>query len=213
MDHFRNLNLIHFLDFYLMFFFVVSTVRYFGLYRAITAIAWSVPGRWPKLLELIKQHSTVFIRWTTLFPAIVALLLSLAQVVASRVVWSSANLTVGELLVYWPFLVLIVPVTLAMIAVDVYSVLLSMPLDRAAIEKSFDQAEYWLRSRTAHVVRWFTLGFINPRQRVTAEVQKALGEASQYLNLALWGMSVQVGLRVVCGLAIWLTWWWLGVSG
>ena len=107
---------------------------------------------------------------------------------------------------YWGYLFLIVPTALAMIAVDVYSVLLSMPLDRAAIEKSFDQAEYWLRSRTAHVVRWFTLGFINPRERIATDVQKALNDASGYLNLALWGLSVQVGLRVLCGLSIWLTW-------
>ena len=206
MDHLRQLNLLHFLDFYLMFFFVVSTVRYFGLYRAITGIAWSVPGRWPNLLTLIKEHSTILIHWTNLLPAIVALLLSLAQVIASRVVFVNANLTVGELGHYWGFLFLVVPTALAMIAVDVYSVLLSMPLDRSAIEKSFDQAEYWLRSPTAHVVRWFTLGFINPRRKVATEVQKALNDASGYLNLALWGLSVQVGLRVVCGLCIWLTW-------
>jgi hypothetical protein len=210
MEHLWNLNLIHFLDFYMMFFFVLSTARYFKLYLAITSIAWSVPGRWPKLLELIKQHSTVFMTWSTVLPGLMVLLLSLVQVIASRVVWAGADLTARDLVEHWLFLLLIVPAALAMFAVDIYSVLLSMPLDRPAIEKSFDNAEYWLRSRTAHVVRWFTLGFINPRQKITAEVKKALDEASKYLNLALWGWSIQVAVRVICGLSIWLAWWAIG---
>src|SRR5947208_1937526 len=121
MEQLWNLNLIHFLDFYLMFFFVVSTIRYFGLYWAICSIAWSVPGRWPKLLELIREHSTIFIHWGTMLPFVLALVLSLVQVLASRVVWSYANLSAGDLAAHWLFLLLIVPVTLAMIAVDVFS--------------------------------------------------------------------------------------------
>jgi hypothetical protein len=206
MDQFWNLNLLHFLDFYLMFFTVLSTVRYFRLYWTISSMAWSVPGRWPKLLDLIKHHSTIFLTWSTVLPGLMVLLTSVAQLVASRVVWAGADVTAGQLVEHWPFLLLVVPAALLMFAVDVYSMCLSMPLDRPAIEKSFDTAEYWLRSRTAHVVRWFTLGFINPRRKVTDEVQKALNEASKYLNLALWGWSVQVAVRVACGLALWLSW-------
>ncbi len=209
MSALQHLNLIHFLDFYLVFFFVLSTARYFKLYWAICRIAFSVPGRWPKLLELIREHSTILMSWSTLLPGALALLLSLMQVVASRVVWTNADLTAGDLAAHWAFLFLIVPAALVMFAVDVYSVVLPMPLDRPAIEQSFDQAEYWLNSRTAHVVRWFTLGYINPRRKVAAEVRKALSAASGYLNLALWGWSVQVAARVVCGLSIWLAWWWI----
>jgi len=56
------------------------------------------------------------------------------------------------------------------------------------------------------VVRIFTLGYINPRQMVNVEVRKALLEASQLLQLSLWWISVQVGLRVVFGLSVWGMW-------
>ena len=41
------------------------------------------------------------------------------------------------------------------------------------------------------VVRFFTLGYVNPRQMVAAEVRGALVNASQVLNSSLWWMSVQ----------------------
>ena len=64
----------------------------------------------------------------------------------------------------------------------------------------------WLTSRTAHVVRFFTLGFVNPRRLVNTEVQKALVDATRQLNTNLWWMTVQMGLRIAFGLSLWLTW-------
>ena len=58
----------------------------------------------------------------------------------------------------------------------------------------------------ATVLRVFTLGFVNPRRMVAVEVQKALLEASRMLNSTLWWVTVQVGLRIAFGLALWLTW-------
>ena len=66
-------------------------------------------------------------------------------------------------------------------------------------------AEFWLRSRTATVVRVFTLGYVNPRHLVAIEVQKALVEASRLLNTTLWWMAVQTTLRLLFGLSLWLT--------
>jgi hypothetical protein len=87
-----------------------------------------------------------------------------------------------------------------------YGVMAIGQFDRREMETYFDQAEYWLRSHTAHVVRIFTLGYINPRHMVGVEVRKALVEASQLLQVNLWWMTVQVGLRVAFGLALWGTW-------
>ena len=93
-----------------------------------------------------------------------------------------------------------------MFAVDVYSAVAVGTFDRHEMEKYFDQAEYWLRSRTAHVVRIVTLGYVNPRQMVDVEVRKALTEASELLKVNLWWITVQVGLRVAFGLSLWGTW-------
>ena len=96
--------------------------------------------------------------------------------------------------------------TVFMIGLDGYVYTHLSPFNRGLLEKYFDQAEYWLRSRTAHVVRIFTLGYVNPRAQVGHEVRKALVQASALLNAQLWWVNVQVGLRLAFGLALWATW-------
>jgi hypothetical protein len=80
-------------------------------------------------------------------------------------------------------------------------------IDRETAEKYFDQAEYWLGSRNADVIRVVTFGFINPRKMVADEVRKALLSAvSETLNTSLWWWIGQIVLRFSFGLSLWLTW-------
>jgi hypothetical protein len=181
-------------------------VRRVGQYLSIGRLVLTGPGRWPRLLELVKRHQMIFLTWSTLLPGLVALSLSLMQLYASRQVWPQARLTAGELAGHWLALAVVLPLGLAMVALDLYGVVVVGRFDRAEMEKYFDQAEYWLRSRAATVVRVFTFGFVNPRRLVADEVQKALVAASQLLNTTLWWMSVQVSLRIAFGLAVWVTW-------
>src|SRR5262249_18007381 len=160
------LNLIRFFDFYLMFTFVASTVRRVGQYLSIGRLVVTGPGRWPKLLALVKEHRMLFLTWSTVLPALLALLLSLIQLVASHEVWPQAQLTAGALAAHWWALAATVPLGLAMFALDIYGILVVGGFDRAEMEKYFDQAEYWLRSRAATVVRVVTLGIVNPRRMV-----------------------------------------------
>ena len=125
---------------------------------------------------------------------------------ASRLFWPQAQVLTGELVDVWPALVAIASIGLAMLAVDVYGMIDVGTLDRQEMEKYFDQAEYWLRSKTAHVVRVFTFGRINPRRMVADEVRKALVDVAQMLNTSLWWMTLQLGLRIAFGLSVWLTW-------
>jgi hypothetical protein len=206
MSGFWSVNLIHFFDFYLMLAFLAGTVRRFEQYQAIGRLVLTGPGRWPCLLTLVKQHRTIFLTWATVLPGLLALGLSLAQLVASRQVWPHADLTTGQLAAHWLGVAVVAPLGLAMLGVDCYGILVVGQLDRALMEKYFDQAEYWLRSRTAHVVRVFTFGFVNPRRMVNVEVRKALIQASRMLNTTLWWVTVQVGLRVAFGLSLWVTW-------
>jgi hypothetical protein len=207
----RELNLIHFLDFYFTATFVIGTLRRIGQYREIGRLVWLMPGRWPNLLQLVKQHRTIFMTWATVAPAFLALLIMGVQLVASRVVFPEAGqgdtgLTLGKLASYPLALIGVTLVGLAMLFIDLYTLIRIGVLDRAVVEKNFDQAEYWLKSRTATVVRWFTLGFVNPRRMVHEEVQKALVGASNLVNRSLYWVSLQMGLRLAFGLALWLTW-------
>jgi hypothetical protein len=206
MAGFWDLNLIHLFDFYLMLALLASIAQRFGRYQAIGRLVLAGPTRWPRLLDLVRHHRMIFLTWPTVLPALLALVLSLVQWIASRRIWPHADLTAGQLAEHWLAILAVVPLGLAMIGVDVYGVVVVGELDRALLEKYFDQAEYWLRSRTAHVVRVFTFGMVNPRQMVNVEVGKALLEASRMLNSTLWWVTAQVGLRVAFGLSLWLTW-------
>lgn len=206
-----QLNLIRFLDFYFTLTFVVGTVRRIGQYREIGRLIWLMPGRWPNLLELVKKHRAIFLTWTTIIPALLALLVMVAQLVASRAIWPAAaqpgtGLTLGDLGGRPIALILIVPLGLGMFVLDVMTLIYIGRINREALEKNFDQAEYWLKSKTAHVVRVFTLGFVNPRRMVNDEVAQSLVAASSLLNRSLWWVILQTGTRFAFGLSLWLTW-------
>jgi hypothetical protein len=200
-----KLNLIHLFDFYLAVAFLLSTALPISQYRAILALVKAVPSRWPNLFRLVKQHSTIFLTWTTLLPGFLAFGLSVVHMLACRLVWPQANLTFAEVGTHWQALAAVALLGLAMLGVDGYGTFRVGEIDRPQMQKYFDQAEYWLRSWTAPVVRIFTLGYINPRKMVAVEVQKAMLEASKLINFTFWWLSVQTGLRVAFGLALWLT--------
>ncbi len=211
MSGFWNLSLIHFLDFYFTFMFIAGTLRRFGQYQNIGKLAFTGPTRWPKLLKLVREQRTIFMTWATVAPALLALVLSLVQLIASRLVWPDAGrpptgLTVTALVAHWPALPFVLPLGLAMLGYDLYTLVRVADIPRTEMEKAFDQAEYWLGSHTAHVVRVFTLGFINPRKQVAHEVRKSLIDASNLLNTTLWWVNMQMGLRFAFGLSLWLTW-------
>jgi hypothetical protein len=199
-----DLDLIRLFAFYLWLVFFISTARRVRQYEAIIHLVKAVPERWPSLLRLIRQHHAVFLTWETVLPAAMALTSSIAHTVAWRVVWP--HLTVGEVAHFRFTAVLMLIAGLAMLSVDMYATFRVGTIDRLLVEKYFDQAEYWLRSWVAPVVNVFTLGYINPRKIVRAEVRKALTEASKLLNATLWWVSLQVGLRVAFGLTLWVTW-------
>jgi hypothetical protein len=201
----ESLDLIRFFDFYLAVIFLISTYRRIGQYRAVAGLVWAVPGRWPRLLQLLNQHKTILLTWSFALPSLLAFTLMLVQWLASMYFWHQASLTIGEVMEKpwaWPFLAVFAA---AMIGVDSYCTLVAGEVDRAATEKYFDQAEYWLKSWKAPVVHFFTLGRINPRKMVAVEVQKALVDASQLINSSLWWVTAQIGLRIAFGLTMWLT--------
>lgn len=206
MGDWRSLNLIHLFDFYLAILFLAGLARRLEQYRAVGGMVLAGRSRWPHLIELVKQYRTIFLTWEVLLPGAVALSLSMVQWLASRLVWPYADLTVGALLEHWPFLPVCLVLGAAMVYIDLYGIIKIGQLDRAQLENHFDQAEYWLRSRTAHVVRVFTFGYVNPRKMVGVEVRKALLQVSQMLHTTLWWVSMQISFRVSFGLSLWLAW-------
>jgi hypothetical protein len=200
-----DLNLIRFFEFYLALTFVASTAMRLRQYEAVVRLVRALPQRWPNLLKLVREHHGIFFTWATLLPAILALGLYLLHTLACRLIWPHAELTVRALFELPPAVPVVVLLGIAMLALDVYATFRVGQVDRSLLERSFDQAEYWLRSWAAPVVHVFTLGYINPRRMVAVEVRKALLDASRLLNTTLWWVSGQVGLRIAFGLSVWLT--------
>jgi hypothetical protein len=205
-----HLYLIPLFDFYLAAIFLLSTAVRVRQYSAVLTLVRSFPSRWPRLLELVKRHRSIFLTWETIAPAALALLLMLAQTMASRLLWPEAGqspngLTLARLAEHPLALVIVSLFGLAMLAVDVFFILVVGEIDRPAMEKYFDQAEFWLKSWAAPVVRTVTFGFVNPRKMVAVEVQTALVGASKMLNVTLWWVVLQAALRIGYGLSLWLT--------
>jgi hypothetical protein len=206
MNWFASVNLIHLFDFYLAAMFVVGTYRRIAQYQAFAGLALGMPGRWPHLFQLVRQFRTIFMTWNTVLPSLLALVIWAVHTIASRLIWHQANLTGADLLARrhaWPF---VLPVGIAMLAVDVYFLVVVGEIDRGGIEKNFDTAEHWLRSWHGPAVRVLSLGYVNPRRMVHEEVRKALVDASNLLNRSLYWTCVQMGLRVLFGLGLWMTW-------
>jgi hypothetical protein len=201
-----RLNLIHLFTFYLAAAFGLSTLRRLRQYHDVAQLAVAAPGRWPRVLGQIKSHWFTFLTWTTLRPAAVAIALLAAQMVCSRLIWPTANLTLDDLLHEWWMLPVVLAVAAAMLAVDVYFIVSVGALDRRETEKYLDEAEHWLTSWKAPIVRIVTLGYVNPRQIVYVEVKKAVDEGRGLLHSTLWWVSAQAGLRTLFGLTLWTAW-------
>jgi hypothetical protein len=206
MNRLASLDLIRLFDFYLAAMFVLGTWRRYQLYRNLAGIAFRFSGRWPKLFKLMQSHRAVLMTWRTFLPSIMTLVIWGLHALASQLIWHQAQLTFRDVFSHWvPFLI-VVPLGCAMIALDVYFLFAVGAIDRPMVEKYFDQAEHWLGSWQAPVVKAVTFGRINPRRMVNDEVQKALVAAGDLIERSLYLTSLQMGLRVAFGLSLWVAW-------
>src|SRR5581483_8470715 len=114
---------------------------------------------------LVKQHVHIFLTWGTVLPLVLLFLIFSTNWLASQRLWPQADdFTLAQLASLYPCWPVVLVCAAAMITFDTWGVVVVSAIDPSQLEKYFDQAEYWLRSWTAPVVHFFTLGRINPRQ-------------------------------------------------
>lgn len=198
-------NLIRVFDFYVTLMFVISLVRRWDVYVNAIRIMIGVRGRWPKLIARLTEHSSLILNWSFFRPAILALALTLIQLVVSRLIFPLAVLTGEQLRQEWWWVPLIFVPLLPMLAVDIYFVVRVGKFDHDETVKYFDQAETWLGWK-GPLVRVLTLGIVDPQKMVDDEVKKSLQDYRGTLNASLWWVSVQIGLRLLFGLTLWTVW-------
>jgi hypothetical protein len=203
-----DLKLIPLFELYLLLIMILGVWLRLGQFKAVLGLVAAFPGRWPRLLRLLSEHGRLILfTWRTVLPLLATLALLLVQLWAGTSLWPEARrFDVRRLLDVWPALPVVVAAWAGMVWYDVRGALDVAKVDRAALEGYFDQAEYWLGSWAAPAVRFFTLGYVNPRRLVAAEVQDALVNASGVLSESLWWVARQALLRIACGLSLWAAW-------
>jgi hypothetical protein len=199
------INLIRVFDFYVTLMFLISLVRRWDVYVNAVRLLIAVRMRWPKLIQRLSEHRSLILNRAFFRPALLALGLTLTQLVASRVVFPLAVLTGEQLQAEWWWILLILVPLVPMVLVDVYFVVRVGKFDHDETVKYFDQAETWLGWK-GPLVRTLTLGLVNPRRMVDEEVKKSLTEYQSTLQASLWWVSVQIGLRLAFGLTLWSVW-------
>lgn len=199
------INLIRVFDFYLALMFVISLVRRWEVYWSAVRLVVAVRGRWPRLMAMLAEQSSLLLNWEFFRPAALALGLMLIQMVCSRAIWPDADLSGAELRRSWGWFASVLVVLVPMLAVDIYFVVSVGRFDHSETVKYLDQAETWLGWR-APLVRIATLGLVDPRRMVDAEVAKGMAELGATARSSLWWVSAQIGCRVAFGLTLWLAW-------
>ncbi len=199
------INLIRVFDFYVTLMFVISLVRRWDVYVNAIRLLITVRGRWPKLISRLAEHRSLILNRTFFRPAILALGLTLIQLVVSRVIFPGAELTGPQLRQEWWWVPIIILPLVPMLLVDIYFVVRVGKFDHDETVKYFDQAETWLGWK-GPLVRVLTLGMMNPQKMVDDEVKKSLTDYQTTLRASLWWVSVQIGLRLTFGLTLWTVW-------
>src|ERR1700722_11456596 len=92
-----HLNLLRVFDFYLASLFLISIYMRLRQYEAIVRLVRAFPDRWPLLMKLVGRHRNIFITWTTLLPALLALVFTIVNSLACRLIWPNADLNLHEL--------------------------------------------------------------------------------------------------------------------
>jgi len=201
-----TLNLLDVFNYYLIVGFIASAVVNVGRYRAIVGLLCGFPSRWPKLLEVVKKHRTVFFGWPTLLAIGLAFVLMLSNSLAIRLIWTQATVTFEQLGGHWLPLAAVLLAGGLMLLFDGKALYSVGRFDRAALEVNLDKAESWLKSWAAPALRLVTFGFINPRKIVGVEVQRALAEANWVVIGGMRRLSLRTGTQFAVGLCLWLTW-------
>jgi hypothetical protein len=198
-------NLIRVFDFYVTLLFAISLLRRWDVYWNAARLLIGVSGRWPKLIAKLSEHKSLILNWSFFRPALLALILTVVQLIASRLVFPQAVLTGPQLQQEWWWVPIILVAMLPMLAVDIYFVVRVGKFDHDETVRYLDQAENWLGWK-GPMVRALTLGIVNPKKMVDAEVKKSLEDARTALNASLWWASLQITLRLVFGLTLWTVW-------
>jgi hypothetical protein len=199
-----QINLMMTYERYLVLTFLLSLLIRFRQYQSNVQFAWQFPQHWPSVFEVIKQHSAIFWKWTTLLPVGITLGILIAHSVCYRLIWSEAVLTPTGLRNHFLVLGFLVPVSLWMVFLDVRVLFTASQINFAEIEKNLSKGEFALNSRALSALRFASLGIFNPRKYVEVRVADSLHNVRLALLAQLRRWSFHTAVRITFGFLLWL---------
>lgn len=200
-------NLLRLFDFYLAVMLMVGFYRRRAVYRDVLLITFGFfLRRWPRLLRRFAQHRRELFNWQTMRPLVFAIILMAVQMLASRILFPNASVTLNQLLDSWWQLALVIVTFVPMAAVDLYFIIRVGSFDHKETVRSFNQAETWAGTWKAKAIRAITLGKVDPNRMVDEQVKEGLQQLGSTMAWAMWWVSTQVTLRLMFGLTLWLMW-------
>jgi hypothetical protein len=205
MNSFTTANIIRLFDFYLALMLVIGLWRRRRVYWDSIRLIVSTLGRRRRLLGRVGDHKHLLLSQDVIRPFLIVGGLILVQWICSRLIWPHAVIRMDEVAAVWWRLLVLIAAFIPMFAVDLYFLIRVGRIDRGETEKYLNQAETWLGWR-APLVRVATLGFVNPRSMVDAELKKGLEQLGKTASWAMNWAATQAALRLTFGLVIWLLW-------
>ncbi|MCS7166098.1 MAG: hypothetical protein RMI91_08205 [Gemmatales bacterium] len=202
-----RINLIALYNLYLIVIFGVGIALRLRLYLQIMNFVLSLSHRWPKLGQLILEHRWILVAWQTLAPTVLTLIFTILHSLVVYYLLPEATLTPHDLRHHPVWTILLTILALTMLILDGFSLYYgSTDVITSDLEKQLDQAEFWLSSRWSTIIEWLTLRKIRPRQLVREQLRTALQAVAVTINHAMWFWAIQLAVRLLLALAMWLTW-------
>jgi hypothetical protein len=202
-----DVNLLGVFELYLLLTFVLSAAIRFHHFRSNMNFLLHVPQRWPRMYGLIREQTGMFLRWTMLVPVGITLIVFLMYLVAYRLAWTDAVVSLRELRSVPLSTVLLVLIGGSMLALDSSALFRSSQWDYNQIEQNLTRGESALQSRTFKVVRWLTRRRIDPDRIVRSRVIDSLAAVRLTLIDQLRRQSVHTAFRIAFGFLLWMTWY------
>ena len=191
---------------YLIVVVIAAVWLRFASWRDLLVFAKKFPTRWPKMLKTILKERWALLTWSTLAPLIVAILAAATHTFFNQFWWSEAELPVGTLFQYPAFLLLLLPLAMAMLYFDFQALTKSSSVSTEELEKQLDRGELAMSKPVHWGVRLMTFGFVNTNEIVEHEVAESLEKQTVVIEQQMKGWLGRSAVRIAFGISCWFAW-------
>ncbi|QDT36086.1 hypothetical protein Pan189_04410 [Stratiformator vulcanicus] len=199
-------DLLSLYEYYLVLVLIVNVGLRLNYYRNCVAFAREFPDRWPRMLEIIKEHGVSAIDLSILVPVALAFAMALIHSICNHFVWGYATLPISEVFGHPLCGILIVGLAGVMLYNDWLVLRRTSTLDRAETDPVLNQGELASHPTIDWASRTFTFGRFSTRRMVEERVEETLTEHAAEMAERMKGWMFRSAIRLAFGLTCWMVW-------